>query len=464
MNVKSNPARALGVFSIIMITVGSVDSVRNLPTTALFGSSLIFFFTLGALLFLLPAALVSAELASASTESGGIYNWIKEAFGPRAGFLAVWFQWAENIVWYPAILSFVAGSIGYLMSPELVQNKTFLMTIILSAFWITTFINLLGMNVSAWFSTLCAISGLIIPMILIISLGILWLIQGHPLQIHFTSASILPHFNQPQTWVALTGIMLSFGGIEIATVHAGDVENPQRAYPLAMLISTIVILITLVLGSLSIAIVLPEKQISLVAGLMQAFTAFFEAYHLGWILPLIAIMLVIGGMGSVNNWIIAPTRGLLVAAKDGMMPKHFQKENRFGAPVTLLIYQAVIVTFIAMAFLLMPSVNGSYWLLTALAAQLYMIMYLMMFVACVRLRYKKTNDNRHFQIPGGNWGVWIIAAIGCMATVGTLILGFIPPDTIQVGSTAHYEKLLIAGLILMSLPPFLFRSRKSENS
>ena len=210
MNVKSNPARALGVFSIIMITVGSVDSVRNLPTTALFGSSLIFFFTLGALLFLLPAALVSAELASASTESGGIYNWIKEAFGPRAGFLAVWFQWAENIVWYPAILSFVAGSIGYLMSPELVQNKTFLMTIILSAFWITTFINLLGMNVSAWFSTLCAISGLIIPMILIISLGILWLIQSHPLQIHFTSASILPHFNQPQTWVALTGIMFSF--------------------------------------------------------------------------------------------------------------------------------------------------------------------------------------------------------------------------------------------------------------
>ncbi|HYF97670.1 MAG TPA: amino acid permease, partial [Coxiellaceae bacterium] len=91
--------RHLGIFSLVMITVGSVDSIRNLPTTALFGTSLVFFFGLAAICFLIPTALVSAELSSSSTESGGIYAWIKHAFGVQTGFVAVWFQWIENVIW-----------------------------------------------------------------------------------------------------------------------------------------------------------------------------------------------------------------------------------------------------------------------------------------------------------------------------------------------------------------------------
>src|SRR3989338_9256522 len=96
----SAKAKSLGVFSLVMMTIGSVDSIRNLPTTALFGPLLIFFFFLSSICFLLPAALVSAELSSNSTETGGIYNWVTEAFGKRTGFLAVWFQWIENVIWY----------------------------------------------------------------------------------------------------------------------------------------------------------------------------------------------------------------------------------------------------------------------------------------------------------------------------------------------------------------------------
>src|SRR6516164_3994438 len=103
--------KALSLLSLVMITVGSVDSIRNLPATALFGSSLIFFFILGAIFFLIPTALVSAELSSAWAKQGGIYVWVKEAFGEKCGFLAIWFQWIENVIWYPTILSFVAGTV-----------------------------------------------------------------------------------------------------------------------------------------------------------------------------------------------------------------------------------------------------------------------------------------------------------------------------------------------------------------
>ncbi len=453
MSITKSPVRALGIFSLAMMTVVSVDSVRNLPATALFGSSLIFFFVLGAIFFLLPCSLISAELSSNSKESGGVYAWVKNAFGPQAGVLAIWLQWIENVIWYPTILSFVAGTIGYLISPALAEHKGFLIAIIITAFWGATIVNLLGIKTSAIFSNFCAITGLLLPMTLIIALGAVWIFSGNRLQIHFTQQDLLPHLNDPQVWVALTGIMLSFCGMEIATVHARDVKDPQRSFPRAMLLATLIIVFTLVCGALAIAIVLPEKQISLVAGIMQAFQAFFAEYHLTWILPIVAITLVIGGMGSVSNWIIAPAKGLMLAAKDGNLPLHFASENRFAAPKILLIYQALIVTAISMVFLLMPSINASYWLLTALSAQLYMIMYILMFAAVLKLRKTEDSSSYGFRIPGGNWGIWIVALTGIFGALTTFIIGFFPPSNIQTGGVFFYESILVLGLLIMSLPP-----------
>src|SRR5438874_961927 len=107
--------RGLTVFTLVMLITGAVDSIRNLPATALFGSSLIFFFTFAALVFLIPSALVSAELASTHDEKSGIFHWVTDAFGEKAGFLAVWLQWITNLVWFPTILSFIAGVITYLI-------------------------------------------------------------------------------------------------------------------------------------------------------------------------------------------------------------------------------------------------------------------------------------------------------------------------------------------------------------
>ncbi len=452
---KASVAGGLSAFTLMMLITGSIDSIRNLPATALFGSQLIFFFIAGAIFFLIPCALVSAELASGWPKQGGVYIWVKEAFGSKVGFLAIWLQWIENVIWYPTLLSFVAGSIGYLIDPQLAESKAFLISIILCSFWGTTFINLLGMKSSAWFSSFCGIAGLFLPMTLIISLGAAWLFSDNPLQIEFTKQAMLPHFTEANSWVSLTGIMLSFCGIEIATVHARDVVDPQRAFPRALLYSVIIILTTLILGSLAIALVIPVDDISLVAGIMQAFDAFFSAYNMRWILPVVAFMLVLGGLASVNNWIIAPTKGLLVAAQDGSMPAIFHRENRHGAPVVLLMYQAVIVSLLTLVFLLIPSVNGSYWFLTALAAQLYMVMYIIMFITAIYLRYKFPHHPRAFSIPGGNLGMWIVSVAGIIGCSVTIAVSFIPPPNTDIGSLWYYEGLLITGFIIMCLPPFI---------
>ena len=84
-------ARRLGVIGLALVLISAMDSIRNLPTTATFGWSAIFFYGIAVLTYLVPVALCSAELAT--TVGGGMYRWVREALGSRWGFLAVWCDW-----------------------------------------------------------------------------------------------------------------------------------------------------------------------------------------------------------------------------------------------------------------------------------------------------------------------------------------------------------------------------------
>mgnify|MGYP006132398035 CR=1 FL=1 len=448
----------LSLLSIILITVVSVDSIRNLPAAAKFGPVLITFYVLAAIIFLLPAALVSAELSAKFKCSGGIYTWVKQAYGDKLGLLAIWLQWAENVIWYPTLLSFVAGAIGYAINPDLIHSKVYLSSSIIVIFWVLTYINLKGIEISAWFSNFCTIAGLIAPMLFIIYLGISWVVSGNPTAINISLDTMTPKFNEPDMWVSLTAVMLSFSGIEIASVHASNVENAQSKLPKALAWSSIIILTTLVLGSLAIAIVVPGKDINLVTGIIQAFKIFFAAHHILWVLPIIAVTLAIGGAGSVSNWLIAPTKGLLFAAEDNNLPKIFKTTNAAGSPSVLLYAQAIIVTIISLIFMIAPGVNESYWILTVTATQLYMIMYILMFLAFIKLRrYDKENSQHYFQVPGGMATKWLVAILGIAGCFATFLISFYPPNDMQLGSTTSYALCLVVTVAVISSIPYLLR-------
>lgn len=441
----------LSTVALTLLITGAIDSIRNLPASALYGSTIVFFFIFSAVAFLLPTALVSAELA-ANVDEGGIYQWSRLAFGERIGFLAVWLQWINNIFWFPTILSFIAGTAAYLFDPALAQNKYYLVGVILAVFWLLTFINLKGIHLSSRFTSFCAITGLIIPMGMIILLLISWLILGKPLQIHLSPATILPEWQHIDSWVALTAIMLGFAGMELATVHIKEVHKPQRTFPKALAFSTMIILATMMLGSLAIAFVLPHDKINLVNGTIQTFAYFLEAYHLTWLTPVLTLLLVIGSLGGIISWVISPIKGLAQAAQHGFLPPFFQKHNRHHVPQNLLITQAVLVSIFCLAFLFLPSINGSYWLLTALTTQLYMLMYVLMFLSALRLRHKMPAHRETFRIPGGKIGTSLVCLLGLAGCSITLFVGFIPPSNLNIGSPLSYEILFCSGMITMILP------------
>lgn len=446
-------SKPLTVFTLAMINVAAVSSVRNWPTIAEYGFASLFFFALAAVLFFIPVSMVSAELATGWPKMGGVFVWVKEAFGHRTGFLAVWLLWAENLVYYPALISFIAGTIAYIISPALSHNTFYTLSVIIGLFWLTTLANMFGMRTSGWISTFGVIAGTIIPGGLIIILGIFWYFSGNPIQISFDLKSLIPEMNSPRELVFFSGVLVSLCGLEMSAVHARDVENPQKNYPRAILLSAIVTLTLYVLGVLAIALVVPQKEISLVAGSLQAFSAFVSAYGLNWLTPFIAILLALGAFGTLSTWIAGPSKGLLAAAQSGDLPPFFRKLNRHGMPVALLIAQAVVVTLFSIVFIIMPTVSSAYWILNATLAQLYLIMYILMFAAAIKLRYSQPHVKRAYKIPGGKIGIWSVAGLGLVGSASTFFIGFFPPSQIATGNMFFYVGFLILSILLFCIAP-----------
>lgn len=454
MNKSSSPShRSITVFTLAMINIAAVSSVRNWPTIAEYGASSLFFFALAAFIFFIPVSMVSAELATGWPKTGGIFYWVKEAFGHRTGFLAVWLLWFENIIYYPALLSFIAGTLAYVIHPDLAQNTFYTLGVILTVFWATTLANLMGMRTSGWISTFGVIAGTVIPGGLIILLGIIWYFTGNPIQISFTTDSMIPNMSSPSQLVFFSAVLTALSGLEMSAVHAGDVKNPQKNYPKAILLSAVFILGLYVLGVLAVAIVIPQKEISLVAGSLQAFSFFVDAYGLHWLTPVIALLLVLGAFGTLSTWIAGPSKGLLAAAQSGDLPPLFRKLNRHEMPVTLLIVQGIVASLFALVFLVMPNVSSAYWILNAMLSQLYLIMYILMFAAAIKLRYKKPDVERAYKIPGGLFGIWLVAGLGLIGSASALFIGFFPPAQLTTGSPIFYLSFLILSITISCLAP-----------
>ncbi|MCH9621392.1 MAG: Glutamate/gamma-aminobutyrate antiporter [Chlamydiia bacterium] len=445
--------KTLTVFLLLMINLATVLSIRNWPITAMYGYTSIFYLLLSAIFFFIPCALVSAELATLYPKKGGVFVWVKEALGHRMGFLAVWLLWAENIVFYPALLSFISAAVAYTFFPGLANDPIYTCLMVIGVFWLVTFVNLRGIHFTGAFSTFCVIAGTFIPTALILTLGTIWIFSGNPMMVTLESTPLLPDFSMISTFAVLTGILLSFGGLEMPAVHANDVKNPKKSFPTAILLSAGIIVTLTILGTLCIAIVIPREDISLVSGTIEAMSAFLTQYNMSFLMPFMAILIAIGALGGLSSWVVGPCKGLLASAESGDFPPFMQKTNKNGMPHVLMFIQGGIVTCLSLLFVLMPNVSSSFWILTVLSAQLYIVMYILLFISGIVLKYKKPNMPRAYSVPGGTIGMWIVAGLGLLGVTFSLVIGFFPPPDVVVDNIIFFESFLLIGIISMILLP-----------
>ena len=454
--------RTINTFVLMMISLAVVISLRNLPLTAEYGYSAIYYFSIAVLCFMLPYALISAELASSFPKSGGVFVWVKEAMGTRWGFFAIWMQWFHNMTWYPAMLAFIAAGIAQLINPALSENKIYLLCIILGGFWGATFLNFLGIRTSSFISTLCVILGVIIPGALLIGLGAYWVFSGAPLSITFRGPNLVPDLSEFSNLVFLGGIFLAMSGLEVNANIAREVKHPQKTYPKAILGAALLTICILIMGSLSIAFVIPKAKISLVSGLWDAFRHFFAIYNLKWLTPIISLFVVLGAFGELNAWAIAGAKGLFVTTEYGCLPPVFHKLNKHHTPVNVMILQAVVVSFASLLFLFLPNLNAAYWVLSALSSQMYLLMYILLLASGIILRYIKPHAHRPYRVPFGNFGIWLIGVVGICACCFSIVMSFIPPRFLfSLTTPLKYELSMILGFtFIFCIPLVIYALRK----
>ncbi len=359
------------------------------------------------------------------------------------------------------MLTFVAATFAYVFNPLLAHNIFYTLGVILGTIWLTILLNLRGFKATGWISAIGSILGTFLPALLLIGFGIFWFVSGKESTLDLSLYGLVPKVKGVSELVFFVGILLGFAGIEITAVYAAEVQNPQRDYPKALLYSGLAIVGVTLLGTFAIGMVTPKGEINIVTAAMQAISHFSTSIGAPWLIPLLAILITVGALGNITAWLVGPNQGLLVALQETKKLPYLAKVNRYQMPKNMMFIQGGIISLLSCILLIMPGVTATFWILTALAAQLYLLMYILLFVAFMVLRKKSPDTPRPFCVPGGRVGMWSIGGVSLLGAFGAILLGFVPPSSIEIGSLLFYEGFMILGIVLFTALPFLQKKKRS---
>ena len=454
-------AAKMGVFTLIIMNIVAVVSLRGLPAEAEYGVSSAFYYILAALVFLIPVSLVAAELAAMFPyQQGGMFRWIGEAFGDKAGFLGIWLQWIESTIWYPTVLTFGAVSLAFIgmdhvFDMHLAANKYYTIVVVLAIYWLATLISLKGMGWVGKVSKIGGLVGTIMPAGLLVVCAVIYLASGGQSQMDW-HGNFIPDFSNFDNVVLAVSIFLFYAGMEMSGVHVREIKNPTVNYPKAVIIGALATVAIFILGTYALGVIIPAKDINLVQSVLVGFDNYFTGLHIKWLSPVIAIALAFGVLAGVLTWVAGPSKGVFAVGQAGYLPKFFQRTNKNGVQKNILYVQGAIVTVLAFLMVLMPSVQSFYQILSQLTCILYLIAYLLMFAAALRLRYKMKGAPRPYRLgKRGNGVMWLIAGVGFVGSLVAFIFSFFPPSQVNMGSDAVWFTVLIAGTLVFVVLPFI---------
>lgn len=437
-----------------MINLAAILSLRNLPLPSTYGLSMIVFYLIAALTFFIPVALISADLATMVPEEGGMYEWIRRALGDRTAFLCVWLSLVTTVTALTLTLIFIATALAFAIDPSLAGNRHFTCSVVLVLTWVATVLSLGGMKLSGRLTAAAALIGTIIPGLLTVGLGFYWVLSHHPSQISFGWSHLWPDFSKFSNVSFLAGIMFAFAGIEMSAYHMRDVRDPQRTFPRAIFYSTALILLISVLGSLTIALVLPRREILLEAGVIQGLSTMLSGLGVPHLSCLLGFSMAFGGIAFILAWIAGPARGLHATHRTGHLPPFLQRLNTNGMPSRILLIQALVVSIFALLFLQLPSVSLGFWILNASSAVMILVMYFFLFLSGILLR-KRYHRNR--SLLGGRPVLFLLSIVGLANILLCLLVGFIlPTELADLMSRRHFFLAVLTSTVFLSCPPFLF--------
>ncbi|MDM3871597.1 APC family permease [Porticoccus sp. W117] len=449
-HIKTLKARDLTLF-----TVSAILLLDTLAAAASVGVSSLFWWLFLAVIFFLPFGLISAEMGTTYPEQGGVYAWVRNAYGKRWGSRISWAYWVNTALWNPSIFILFAGVFKQLFAPELSLAGQIIIGIVLS--WVSVIVNIVTLKVGKWVPNVGAILKLIIFITLII--GGLNYVQENGMANRISWETLTPTWSGSLEYIP--AIIYGMLGFELMSASADEIKNPARDLPRATLFSGCIILLFYVLGTLAILAAVPVADVNLVEGLVDTLTLFFGDSSLG-----IAFVTVLGiaalytFLSNGVTWAMGCNRAMAEAALDGELPKILGKTHpRNGTPMGAAIAMGVVSTLVLLFYGLIASSNEDlFWSLFSFSAVIFLLTYVGMMLAFLKLRKMDSQRHRPFRVPGGKLFARI-AAYSCLFVIALALFLFIwtPAEGMQ-------WPVFLGAIITMALGEFLVRKAEHENS
>ena len=457
--------RGIRFRDLVLFYVISGLSVRWTATAAAAGPSILIIWVAALVCFFVPLAASVMELSSRHPEEGGLYIWTREAFGDFSGFLAAWMYWMSNLPYFPGVLYFGAASTLFAFGAHgraLAGNALYY--IAFSVVWLAviTLLNIRGVNAGKWLNNVSAFGGLLPLAALLLLAAVSFAHFGAAT--HFTLASFIPHWtlNNAVFW---SSVFFAFGGVEAGSAMGDEIQNPRRIIPWAILVGGSVLAIGYIAGTSALLVALPSDLVGGPDGFVHGIHMLCDHLGIGWLMAPLALLVGLNAVGGAAAYLSSTSRLPFVAGIDHYLPSAFGRIHpRYRTPWVAIGIYGLAGICIALLGQAGTTVRGAYDVLVSMAVLSYLLPYLFLFSAMIRLQSQPAGPEVR-RVPGGRPVAIVLASIGLVSTSVTIVLSAIPGADEQ-DKTLAVLKVLGGTIVLVGagVAVFLAERRRTHSA
>jgi amino acid transporter len=422
--------KVLGRADLVLFTVCAILTIDTLASSAAMGVAWFSWWIITMTVFFIPYGLITAELGSAWPGEGGVYIWVREAFGPKWGSAAAWMYWINNAYWLPSVYLIFAGTFGqmFLKTHSVWQEAG----IAIAMTWVTVLIGVVRLEISKWVPNL----GALVKALIFLALGLLGLsvfLRGRPPANAFTLEQAVPRWND--TLAYLPAMLYSTFGFELMSSAGGEMKNPKRDVPRVILWSGALIAVLYAFAAGGILYAVPMEKLSIVTGTWDALAALGREFGRAGdtAVFLLGVAFLYACVSNVVTWSLGANRVAAVAAEEGMLPEALGRLHpRFRTPHLAFVWTGIVSTALLVGgALLSNSQSNVFWMTFRLTALCLLLSYLLVFPAFLVLRKRRPDQPRPYRAPGGDGAAAIASWVCTLYIFGACVLFFAPSPTSQ---------------------------------
>jgi amino acid transporter len=364
VNTESGLKRELGLRDVTFFALACIVGTRWIPAAAHAGPGSVTLWILAAVFFMVPLAIAVAALVVKYPGTGGLYLWTRNDFGKWPGFLCFVMYWIAIAIWFPSAAMFYMSAGLAALGPRyayLVQSRPVILGISLMAIWIALGTNLIGLKVGKWTQTVGAVAAWLLGAVLVAAAVIIGSRHGSA-----TPLQIMPKWDWGTVSFWST-IAYGMSGLELAGLMGGEIKDPEKTLPRAGWIASGITALFYIGATVAMLVLLRPEQISEMNGLAEAGQAASQWLGIGWLMPLIAVLVLASAVGQFGGLGASTSRLPFVVGVDGLLPAAFSKVHaRWGTPHISILTLGLLASFLLVAIQLGDTMRAAYQELVSL--------------------------------------------------------------------------------------------------